>query len=254
MKNNRILILVAGCALAGLTGCVTPGGGARPVAHESSTDAFLERYHNASIVQGARFAILMRGEKMSDSLLTFMTAELKEAGFGVKSPGLAELLPEAIAGKIRAGERYSFTEAAVRALAAPGENGERARAAAVEEAAKNLAGSTELREEDGRLNDMGKYLDDFGALLRKLDIDYVMTVQQSNAYSYYVEIINPRTFTVEGVYYLSANREGWNKRMPQLRDVPGRNISPMVSEGESPRYLEMQYANYLVNLMTGRSR
>lgn len=251
MKNHGAFILAAGCALAG---CVTPGGDIRPAGRERSADAFLERYYNANVAQGAKIAVLMRGEKTSDTLQTFMTAELKEAGFGVKSLGLSDLLPANIAGKLSAGEKYSLTEAAVKAVAGLGVNGDRARMAVSEEALKGAAGGTELREETGRVAELGKYLDDFGALLKKLDIDYVMTVDQGNAYSYYVEIINPKTFSVEGLYYLSANREGWAKRMPQLRDIPGRNISSAVSEGESPRYLEMQYANYLANILTGRTR
>lgn len=252
MNNKNILLVLGGFIFAGAAGCAAPITRNEPVMKESVSDAFIERYYNADVEKGAKIVVVMNGENSSGTLGTFIMADLKDAGFIVKASSPLDILPESILNKITAKTKYSFIDTAMKSMAITGANGDREKIAIGEDASKAFATYTDVREDDSRVNDLVKYIDDYGVLLKKLDIDYIMTIRQGNVYSYYVEILDPKASTIVGLYYLSANRDAWNKRMAALKDVSGRTISNVVVEGESPRYTEMQYSHYLLSLITGK--
>lgn len=252
MKSKILGGLLAGTIAAGLAGCMSPEAKTGPVVRERPLDAFLERYSGVELEKGAKLALIVRGEKTSQTIDTFMKAELKDAGFSVKVLNPVDVLPASVSERITAKDKYSFTETAIKSIAIQAVRSDHAQLGLSEEAMKAFAWNNEVKEEGARVNDFSKYLDDFNSLVKKLDVDYVMTVQTGDPYSYYVEIISPRTSSLSGVYYLSASREAWNKRMPALKNGSGRMVSGVISVGESPRYLEMQYCNYLVGLLSGK--
>lgn len=249
---KNIVLVFAGFAFVGLAGCVAPETRSEPLGQVTTSDAFLERYYNADVEKGAKIVLVTRGESPSSTLVAFMMADLKDAGFTVKLLSPLDILPESVLKKITAQTKYSFTEMAIKSVAVTGFNGDRDKATLSEEASRSFLNHTDVREDDARVNDLVKYIDDYSVLIKKLDVDYIMTIRQGNPYSYYVEMINPRTSAISGLYYLSANSEGWNKRMTSLKDSSGRTISTAVSAGESPRYVEMQYCRYLTNLLSGK--
>lgn len=252
MNNKNVLLVLGGFLFVGAVGCTAPIVRTEPVAKEIVSDAFMERYYNADVEKGAKIVVIMSDESPSRTLGTFIMADLKDAGFIVKTSNPLDILPESILNKITSKTKYSFMDSAIKSIVVPGLNGDNEKIAIAADAAKAYVTYNDVREDDVRVNDLSKYIDDYGALLKKLDIDYVMTIRQGNVYSYYVEIIDPKTSSISGLYYLSANKEAWDKRMTALKDVSGRTVSRVVVEGESPRYAEMQYSHYLVNLITGK--
>jgi len=69
-----------------------------------------------------------------------------------------------------------------------------------------------------------------------------------------VGIINPKTSSIEGAYYLHADRESWSKRIPKMKhNTSGQTITADAMV-ESPQYLEIQYCEYLVSLITGKKQ
>lgn len=252
MTNKNLFLFGCSFACLSLFGCVSPERIQEPVAKANPTDGFLERYHNANIARGATVVVNVSGIKNSDIFQAFLMADLKDAGFNVKPVNPIDVLPHEIQGKITASSKYSFVETAIKSIYTSAAGDKQNNMSISEEAFKGLAGNTEVRENDARVNDLSKYIDDYQALLKKLDIDYMITVRQGAQYSYYAEIINIRTSSIAGVYYLSANRDGWLRRMPGLKNTPERTMSSGIATSDVSRYAEMQYSNYLVSLLSGK--
>ena len=252
MANKNLFLFGCCFVCLGLFGCVAPERIQEPVAKVNATDGFLERYHNANMTRGATVVVNVSSIKNSDVFHTFITADLKDAGFNVKPVNPIDVLPHEIQGKITASSKYSFVETALKSIYTSAAGDKQNNMSISEEAFKGLAGNTEVRENNARVNDLSKYIDDYQALLKKLDIDYMITVRQGAQYSYYTEIVNLRTSSIAGVYYLSANRDGWLKRMPGLKNTPERTMSSGIATSDVSRYAEMQYSNYLVSLISGK--
>lgn len=225
-KNYRSWLMVPAALL--VAGCAAPY--VAPAKREaapgvSERDRFLERFSNASVKKGANLAIVRVGDSTNESLAMFIMAELRDQGFNV-----------VLLNPIRS------------VMAVPGAS------------ERNVPGGTYLNitsshafgETESASKQLADYIKSFGSVLEKQGVDYVLGLRQGGLYNYYAEIINPKTSTVEGVYYLSAERQSWNKRMGALKASGyGQTITDEVRV-ESARYPEMQYSKYLVGILLGR--
>jgi len=205
-------------------------------------------YHSIKIPENARIGIDLVGKNTSPDLAIFMAAALTQAKYRVQIVNPLNLVTRDIRNRIVLRKKYSFYNSFIKFLY---KTKKKHNFSLNDKSIKQLGPISDIKVDSSRAKDYVDFLTEYRRLMSNIKIEYLMVIEQKSLYTYSVRVINIRSETIVGIYFVSANRRGWKASIPTFTNFPYTLVSLDVRKGKTSDrfYIQLQFCQYIVDLM-----